>query len=65
MFWRNKQNNDATSADSGYDQGFWDYVESASAEVSDWSEWKKEGWSLVTVGDDDNIRYQEISEGDK
>ena len=50
MFW-NKQKTDTSSTESGYDQGFWDYVESASVEVSEWSDWKKEGWSLLKDSD--------------
>ena len=50
MFWNREKNETEVDA-SGCDQGFWEYVEKASDEVSNWSDWKKDGWSLVTDSD--------------
>ena len=57
MFWRNRQNEEANAKEGGNDQGFWDYVEKASDEVSNWSDWKKEGWSLVGDSDESICNY--------
>ncbi len=46
MSWWKKSKGEAAEP-TGYDQGFWEYVEKASDEVSGWSDWKREGWSLV------------------
>ena len=52
MFWKNRKTEEANTKEGGNDEGFWEYVEKASDEVSDWSNWKKEGWNLV--GDSDS-----------